>query len=185
MGRTALVTGASSGIGLATCQLLLEKDYRVVGIARDLAKGPEEHVNFTPWPLDLAQLDHLPNRLNALSAQHPAIDALVLCAGRGHFGHLEQFSPDQIRQLIDLDLSAQILCARIFVPRLKQAGRGDIIFLGSESRPPGPAPRGRLLRRQVRPARFCPGPAAGNVPPPVSVSALLIRAWCKRPSSLT
>ena len=133
MARTALVTGASSGIGRATCQKLLGSGYKVIGVARNPAKGPAEHPSFIPWPLDLSQLDPLPARLKHLGDQHPDIDALVLAAGRGHFGHLEQFSPGQIRQLIDLDLTAQLLCARAFLPRLKGAQGGDIVFVGSEA----------------------------------------------------
>jgi short-subunit dehydrogenase len=83
--------------------------------------------------LDLADLGTVPEALEALAGRHPEIDALVLCAGRGLLGSLEEQSHDEIRRLIDLDLTAQILCARVFFPRLKRRGGGDMIFLGSEA----------------------------------------------------
>ena len=49
------------------------------------------------------------------------------------FGSLEQFSPGQIRRLIDLNLTSQILLARTFLPLLKKQGHGNLVFIGSEA----------------------------------------------------
>ena len=61
------------------------------------------------------------------------VEALICCAGRGHFGHLEEFSYAQIRELIDLNFTAQAYLARAFLPHMKRVGRGDLLFMGSEA----------------------------------------------------
>ncbi|MFQ5597595.1 MAG: SDR family NAD(P)-dependent oxidoreductase, partial [Nitrospiria bacterium] len=51
--RTLLLTGASSGIGLATAEKLLDQGYRVIGIARAVQRAPFNTSNFIPISLDL------------------------------------------------------------------------------------------------------------------------------------
>lgn len=131
--RTLLVTGASSGIGRAVAALLLERGHRVVGIGREFAKAGLDAAKFQPVVLDLADLDALPERLEALARAHPRVDGLVLAAGRGELGGFEEMSYGQIRSLIDLNLTATAFVARAFLPGLKRRGRGDVVFLGSEA----------------------------------------------------
>ena len=128
-----LVTGASSGIGRAVCERLLASGHRAIGIARNLSKFPCDHARYQAHAIDLAALDELPEHLKALGAMYPQLDALVLNAGVGRFGSLEQFSYDQIRALIDLNFTSHVFVARAFLPTLKKAGRGHLVFTGSEA----------------------------------------------------
>ena len=128
-----LVTGASSGIGRAVCERLLADGHSAIGIARDFSKFPCDNRRFEARAIDLADLDQLPAHLQNLVAAYPALDALVLNAGAGRFGALEQFSYDQIRALIDLNFTSHVFVARAFLPSLKKAGRGHLIFMGSEA----------------------------------------------------
>lgn len=131
--QTIVVTGASSGIGRATAALLLEKGHTVIGIGRDFSKHPIANSNFTELTIDLSDLQRLPASLDTLNNQHPHIDAVVCCAGSGRFGSLEEFSYEQIRQLLDLNLTSQLYLARALLPGMKQRGSGNIIFMGSEA----------------------------------------------------
>ena len=128
-----LVTGASSGIGRAVCERLLASGHCAIGIARDFGKFPCDDHRFEAHAIDLADLDQLPEHLQTLVVAHPQIDALVLNAGVGRFGTIEQFSYDQIRALIDLNLTSHVFVARAFLPALKKAGRGHLVFMGSEA----------------------------------------------------
>ena len=128
-----LVTGASSGIGHAVCERLLADGHDTIGIARDFDKFPCNDRRFAAHEIDLADLDQLPAHLQNLVATYPALDALVLNAGTGRFGALEQFSYDQIRALIDLNFTSHVFVARAFLPSLKKAGRGHLVFMGSEA----------------------------------------------------
>jgi len=129
--RTILVTGASRGIGKAITDRLLQESCSVIGISRTAKTDQTD--NFTPIAMDLSQLDGLPEQIKELRQGHQEIDAIVCNAGYGHFGSLEEFSPQQIRQMIDLNLTSQILLLREFLPLLKTKGHGDIILMGSEA----------------------------------------------------
>lgn len=131
--RTILVTGASSGIGHAITTLLLRQGYRVIGLARDFSKASFDSDNFVAVSLDLSRLDELAARLETLIQDEPAIDGVILCAGSGRFGSLEEFSHTQIRALIELNLTSPIYLARTLIPGMKQRASGDIIFMGSEA----------------------------------------------------
>jgi len=131
--RKILITGASSGIGRATCMQLLNGGHRVVGVARDFSKFPCDSKSFTPVTLDLEAVELLPQQLQQLAKSHRDIDAVICCAGRGQFGSLEEFSYQQIRSLIDLNFVSQAYIARAFLPLLKQQQSGTLIFIGSEA----------------------------------------------------
>ena len=131
--RMVLVTGASSGIGRAICERLLHDQHTVVGLARNFTKFPGDHPSFQGIELDFADLDKLPERLQQIVTSHPEIDAVICCAGRGQFGSLEEFSYSQMRTLMDLNFTSQAYVARAFLPGFKTKGRGDIVFMGSES----------------------------------------------------
>jgi NADP-dependent 3-hydroxy acid dehydrogenase YdfG len=129
--RTVIVTGASRGIGQAISNRLLAEDCAVIGISRSPQQS--QHDNFTPVALDLSLLNQLPQQLKELRRNHPEVDGIIFNAGYGRFGSLEEFSPQQIRELIDTNLTGQILLAREFIPQIKSGDRGDMIFMGSEA----------------------------------------------------
>jgi NADP-dependent 3-hydroxy acid dehydrogenase YdfG len=131
--KRIVVTGASSGIGRATTELLLQRGYRVIGMARDFGKFPCTHEAFTALEIDLSRLDTLPARLGEFLHGHGNVDGLICCAGSGRFGSLEEFSYTQIRELLELNLTGQIYLVRALLPGMKQRGSGDVIFMGSEA----------------------------------------------------
>jgi len=128
-----LVTGASSGIGHAVAQALLERGHRVIGLGRDESRMNVTDPAFQFLKCDLADLDVLPERLAALHSELPRIKGAVLCAGAGRFGSLEEFSFTQIRELVDINVTAQMYVARTVLPTFKTRGAGDLILLGSEA----------------------------------------------------
>lgn len=130
---SALVLGASRGIGRAISERLLQDGYRVIGAARSMDRTPIDHPRFTPHVLDLADTATLPDELKRLQRAQPGIEQLICCAGRGHFGALEEFSYQQIRSLMDLNFLSHAYAAKTFLPLMKQRGQGHLVFIGSEA----------------------------------------------------
>ncbi len=129
---TALVTGASSGIGLAVCRHLLEKDYRVVGVSRRDPGSATGATDFEHCALDLADSAATARAVEKL-LQARDFDVLVHAAGFGRFGSIEQFSVAQIEQAIAVNLTSALVISRALVPAMRRRGRGQLLFIGSEA----------------------------------------------------
>ena len=131
--RKMLLTGAGGGIGRSIATLLLSSDWRIVGVGRDPARPGFSQKAFSQATIDLSDLEHLPEQLRLLANEHEDIDSVVCAAGVGRFGSLEEFSYQQIRELIDINLTSQLYVVRAFLPLLKRRGRGDVVLIGSEA----------------------------------------------------
>ena len=130
--KSALVTGASSGIGLATSKLLLKNNYQVFGISRRGLVADLEGDRFTGIALDLCRLDKIDEQITGLLKQRQ-FDCFIHAAGYGQFGSIEQFSVSQIDQAIRVNLTSALVLSRLLVPAFRRKNTGRIIFIGSES----------------------------------------------------
>lgn len=131
--RTVLVTGASSGIGRAVAQNLLQQGHTVVGVSRDCRKFTRQMENFRSVELDLSQLNELPQKIRQLQQMFPEIDAVVFSAGIGQFGSVEEFSYPQIEALMTINFTSQVFLTKALLPALKRKANSDLIFIGSEA----------------------------------------------------
>lgn len=124
--KTAVVTGASSGIGREIAVQLADLGWKVVAIARNQEKLEalaEEVPAITPQPVDLAELafsDILPER----------IDALVHAAAISPTGRVEDATPDEWIQAFSLNVVAGAELARQALPALRES-QGTIVFINS------------------------------------------------------
>ena len=131
--RTVLVTGASSGIGRAVAQNLLQQGHHVIGVSRDCRKFTRQMDNFSPVQLDLNQLADIPQKIRQVQQLFPEIDAVVFSAGMGQFGSVEEFSYPQIEALMTLNFTSQVFLTKALLPALKRKAYSDLIFIGSEA----------------------------------------------------
>ena len=131
--RTILVTGVSSGIGLAVAEQLLKYGHTVLGIARRANQVLAKYPRFAPIILDVSQLDVLPQKIKELQQAYPALDAVIFCAGKGQFGAIEQFSYEQIDALMTLNFTSQVYLTKALLPDFKRKAQSDLIYIGSEA----------------------------------------------------
>jgi NADP-dependent 3-hydroxy acid dehydrogenase YdfG len=131
--RTVLVTGASSGIGKAITEKLLQQGHKVIGISRDIKRLPQNNHQFSGLELDLSDLQQLPEQIKVLEKLYPEIDAAVFSAGMGQFCSLEEFSYSQIEMLLATNFTSQVFLAKGLISGLKQKPHSNLIFIGSEA----------------------------------------------------
>ncbi|PIS00574.1 MAG: short-chain dehydrogenase [Chlamydiae bacterium CG10_big_fil_rev_8_21_14_0_10_35_9] len=127
--KKILLTGASSGIGLSTAKLLLNKGFSVIGLSR--TKPPIDHPLFTYFKIDLMHITE--DLCKELLETTGPIDALICNAGQGKFSNLEEFSFAQIKDLMEINFTSHALLTRFFLPHLKRRSHANIVFIGSEA----------------------------------------------------
>jgi NAD(P)-dependent dehydrogenase (short-subunit alcohol dehydrogenase family) len=121
--RTALVTGASSGIGAACALRLVSGGWRVfAGVRRagDAPRSAEEVL------LDVTNAEDI----RAAAERIGELDALVNNAGIAIAMPLEFIPIDELRRQLDVNVTGQIAVTQAFLPQLRRS-RGRIVFVGS------------------------------------------------------
>ncbi|MEU3273529.1 SDR family NAD(P)-dependent oxidoreductase [Saccharomonospora sp. NPDC006951] len=127
---TALVTGAATGIGLATAQALVSADWKVLGTAMPGQETAElESAGATVISVDLT-VESDRERLFRTVGEEPRLDALISNAGMAAPGPLEALPDDSIRVQIELNSIVPALLAKAVLPALRQS-RGRMVFIGA------------------------------------------------------
>jgi NAD(P)-dependent dehydrogenase (short-subunit alcohol dehydrogenase family) len=127
--KTALVTGASSGIGRATAAALVRAGYTVFGTSRRVAsKGPE---GVTMLICDVTDEASVEAAVKAVIAQAGRIDLLVNNAGIGMAGAAEEFSTEEAKAHFDVNLFGVMRVTRAVLPTMRAQRAGRIINISS------------------------------------------------------
>ena len=126
----ALITGGSSGIGLALSELLIKEGYHVYSVSRNPERGPVSH-HFTPLKFDLLETDKISAFAENFCNQFGVPDILVNNAGNGAFYEWDYFPPDEIKKQIDLLFTAPVMLCRSLAPHMSRGQRGTILNLSS------------------------------------------------------
>jgi NAD(P)-dependent dehydrogenase (short-subunit alcohol dehydrogenase family) len=130
-GRTALITGASKGIGIASAECLAAEGVNVILVSRtqsdlDAARArivARHNVGVEVHAMDLSDS----RNVDALAALHPDIDILVNNAGAIPGGDLQAMTEQRWREAWDLKVFGYINMCRRFYAEMKSRGRGVII----------------------------------------------------------
>ena len=129
-GKTALVTGSTSGIGLAIARALAAEGAKVVlngfGDAAEIAKLQAElGADYSGHDLTRAE------EIEAMMAEAGEVDILVNNAGTQHVAPVDDFPVDKWNLIIALNLSAAFHTTRLAIPAMKHKGWGRIINTAS------------------------------------------------------
>jgi NADP-dependent 3-hydroxy acid dehydrogenase YdfG len=134
--RTALVTGATRGIGLEVARLLVEEGARVVLVARSdeelRARATELGPLTVPIACDVTDADAVTRAADRARGELGDVpDAIVNNAGAFSLAPVEATELADFRAAVDVNLVAPFLVVRAFLPELRRRGAGHIVTIGS------------------------------------------------------
>ena len=136
MERAAIVTGASSGIGLGIARALAEDGYGVALAARRAALLEEAAAGIgeaaLPVQTDVADARAVEALVGAAVERFGRVDVVVTAAGVGHWAPLEQVDERSWDETIEVNLKGTYLVARSALPHLRKA-KGYLLTLSSVS----------------------------------------------------
>ncbi len=134
--RTILVTGASSGIGRATCVVLNRLGARIIAVGRDEHRlietvGQLDSSGHLVRPFDLTQVDEIPQWMKLLAENHGSLRGVVHCAGLHLARPLQMLKPHAIQELMQVNVTAGLMLAKGLRQRGVHAAPASIVFLSS------------------------------------------------------
>ena len=137
-GKTAIVTGATKGIGRAIAEALAGEGMNVLISARDAEEVNRAAEEITERGggralgvrCDVRKHEDV-RALVERAAEFSSLDVLINNAGIGKFGTVEEMSPEDFRAVIETNVLGVYYCCHESIPHMKQAGGGYIINISS------------------------------------------------------
>lgn len=125
--RTALVTGASSGIGRAVSVALVDRGYRVLGTSRrpDSVNDPVPGVEYLA--LDLADHSSIEECVKTIGP----VDVLVNNAGESQSGPLEELPIDAVERVFRINVFGAVRLTQLLLPGMRERRYGRVVMVGS------------------------------------------------------
>ncbi|MBL9020371.1 MAG: SDR family oxidoreductase [Myxococcales bacterium] len=133
LGKFAIVTGGSSGIGAACAEMMAAEGAAVLATGRRY-----EHATPAPHPA-LGQVAHAgldvtnEPEVKRVFAELPQLDIVVCSAGVGTFGPVINMSVAQLREMLEVHIVGTMLCAREALRRMQPRRKGHIVIIGSHA----------------------------------------------------
>lgn len=194
--KTALITGASGGIGYQLAKITAANNYNLVLVARnkekldELRKQLKEQCKVKVWIFahDLSNPDTLPELIEEIDNLGLEINILINNAGVGEYGKYLETSAGKELQMINLNIFALTYLTKVFYRRMVHAGYGKIMNVASVAGfMPGPymsvyyatkayvvslteALSAEARKTGVTLTALCPGPTESNFFPNASVN---------------
>ena len=137
MSETAVITGASSGVGKSLAIQLSDAGYNVVLAARSENKlnAIAEEIqtkggNCLVVPTDVSQPEQI-NNLKVRTLEYGDVFVVINNAGLGNFCKIEDVTLEDWNRQLDINLRASFLVSQAFIPGMKQREKGMLVFMNS------------------------------------------------------
>ena len=134
IGKKAIVTGASSGIGKEVVLRLLQEGAEVSLVSRNpdrlLAELPK-NANAKGYAIDLTIIDHVSEQIQKIVTDMGSVDILVNNAGMAYIGELIDMPLTEWQTLFDLNLTSVFQCLQAVLPTMRSQQSGTIINVAS------------------------------------------------------
>ena len=132
-GIVAVVTGATSGIGLVVAERLARSGAEVVALGRDAValSGLRDRIGAVAVRADLADPDETRRAAGEVIRARGRVDVLVNNAAEGWAGRFEEMDPDRADALIALNLVAPLRLTRAVLPGMVERHRGHVVNVAS------------------------------------------------------
>ena len=132
MGKTVLVTGASSGIGKATAMYLAQNGYKVYGAARRLEKMQDlKTYGIHPIALDVTKEESLVACVDQILKEAGSIDILINSAGSGNYGSLEDVPMADAKQQMEVNVFGVARLIQLVLSGMRKNNYGKIVNISS------------------------------------------------------
>ncbi len=138
MSKTALITGATSGIGKATAELLAKNKYKIIlcGRRKDrletLQKELSEHTEIHTLSFDVSDKKTVTESIASLPAAFSDIDVLINNAGNAHgLEPIQDGDTDDWDAMIDINIKGLLYVSKAVIPKMIARKSGHIINIGS------------------------------------------------------
>jgi len=133
-GKVAIVTGASSGIGLATARLLSSRGAKVVLVSRSREKLEmlsRELPGSSAVPADMTRTSEIKRMVEQALAHFGRVDVLINCAGQGYDAPVETTDIEILHNVFDLDLVGPLVAMQQVIPIMRRQKGGTIVNVSS------------------------------------------------------
>lgn len=130
--KTALVTGASSGMGKAIAHRLIQDGYQVFVAARNVNKMADlVSLGAQPLRMDISVDEEIVSGVNTILAETGGVDVLVNNAGFGLYGPVEEIGIDEARYQFEVNLFGAARLTQLLLPAMRDRHSGHIINITS------------------------------------------------------
>jgi len=132
--KVVLLSGASTGIGLATAHLFARQGAKLALVARSadkIQKLAEQLPGSIAIPADLSELDSVPAVIEKAAAHFGRIDVLINNAGRAMHVPFEKADIELYRSLLDLNVVSVLRAMQAVIPMMRRQGGGVIVNISS------------------------------------------------------
>ncbi|WP_411958540.1 SDR family oxidoreductase [Paracoccus homiensis] len=138
MTKTVLITGTSTGLGIAIAIQSAQAGHTVYATMRNLDKrdaldaaAKDAGVSLNVLPLDVQDSDSVTAAVDRIIAEQGRIDVLVNNAGMGYARSLEQADESDIARILDINYMGVVRCIKAVMPHMRKARAGHVINISS------------------------------------------------------